>query len=158
MMRTWPKVGLSLQEMGRIPVLLKLTEWHLRESGNQDETARLEGVWQPANFALLVARGHSYSVPVFRLDQLSQECVNIGRDPDNDLVILDKAISRQHAQLRRAAGRWVVRDLQSDNGTFVSYQGDPAQERQVISGSENAVKNNSIVRFGPASFTLLTNP
>jgi pSer/pThr/pTyr-binding forkhead associated (FHA) protein len=71
---------------------------------------------------------------------------------------VDKAVSRRHAQLRQVAGRWVVRDLQSDNGTFVSYQGDPAQERQVIGGNENAIKNNSVVRFGPASFTLLTNP
>ncbi|MEX2530021.1 MAG: FHA domain-containing protein [Gemmatimonadota bacterium] len=47
----------------------------------------------------------------------------IGRDPSADLRLdpdTDLAASKQHAELRREAGGWSVRDLGSRNGTFVN--------------------------------------
>jgi len=45
----------------------------------------------------------------------------IGRHPDNSIQILDRIISKEHAQiLRDAAGRYLLRDLGSLNGTYVS--------------------------------------
>ena len=73
---------------------------------------------------------------------------------ESDLVITNPAVSRRHARLHRLLGRWVVQDLGSTSGTFVSYNGDPQAELPVI-GREFALKNNSIVRFGPAAYTLL---
>jgi signal transduction histidine kinase/ActR/RegA family two-component response regulator len=44
----------------------------------------------------------------------------IGRLPDNDIQIKDKTISRKHLRLQRRGNRFVIRDLNSKNGTFVN--------------------------------------
>jgi hypothetical protein len=48
--------------------------------------------------------------------------INIGRRLDNQLVIDDPRISRNHAQLRAIKGRYVIFDLNSTGGTFVNGQ------------------------------------
>ncbi len=53
---------------------------------------------------------------------LSQSVVNIGRRLDNQLIIDDPRVSRNHAQLRAIKGRFVVFDLNSTGGTFVNGQ------------------------------------
>lgn len=53
---------------------------------------------------------------------LSLSVVNIGRRLDNQLVIDDPRVSRNHAQLRAIKGRFVVFDLNSTGGTFVNGQ------------------------------------
>lgn len=55
-----------------------------------------------------------------RVFPLEQGVINIGRRPDNHLVIDDTRVSRLHAQLRLARGRYVVFDLESTGGTFVN--------------------------------------
>lgn len=66
----------------------------------------------PANAYLIVD-----GMQVFALEQA---VINIGRRPDNHLVIDDARISRLHAQLRLARGRFVIFDLESTGGTFVN--------------------------------------
>jgi hypothetical protein len=44
----------------------------------------------------------------------------IGRDASCDLAIADMTVSRQHAQLERTAGGWLLSDLESTNGTRVN--------------------------------------
>ncbi|MBM3143524.1 MAG: DUF2662 domain-containing protein [Chloroflexi bacterium] len=51
---------------------------------------------------------------------LEKPVINIGRKSDNDLVIDDPRISRQHAQLRATRGRYMIFDLDSTGGTFVN--------------------------------------
>jgi len=46
--------------------------------------------------------------------------VNIGRRPDNDIVLLDDMVSGSHAEVRFAEGQWTVKDLRSTNGLFVN--------------------------------------
>ena len=53
---------------------------------------------------------------------LTQPVVNIGRRMDNQLVIDDPRVSRNHAQLRAIKGRFVIFDLNSTGGTFVNGQ------------------------------------
>jgi pSer/pThr/pTyr-binding forkhead associated (FHA) protein len=53
---------------------------------------------------------------------LRESVVNIGRRLDNQVVIDDPRISRQHAQLRAIKGHFVLFDLQSTGGTFVNGQ------------------------------------
>ncbi len=48
--------------------------------------------------------------------------VNIGRRMDNQLIIDDPRVSRNHAQLRTIKGRYVIFDLNSTGGTFVNGQ------------------------------------
>jgi pSer/pThr/pTyr-binding forkhead associated (FHA) protein len=53
---------------------------------------------------------------------LTAPVVNIGRRLDNQLIIDDPRVSRNHAQLRSIKGRYVVFDLNSTGGTFVNGQ------------------------------------
>jgi pSer/pThr/pTyr-binding forkhead associated (FHA) protein len=46
--------------------------------------------------------------------------VGIGRSPDNDLPVDNLAVSNYHARVYYEAGRLVVEDLDSLNGTFVN--------------------------------------
>jgi hypothetical protein len=57
-----------------------------------------------------------------RVFPLAEGVVNIGRRLDNQLVIDDPRVSRNHAQLRSIKGRFVVFDLNSTGGTFVNGQ------------------------------------
>jgi hypothetical protein len=79
------------------------------ETGNQDDEEKL-----PAN-AFLIVEG----VKVF---PLTVPVVNIGRRLDNQLIIDDPRVSRNHAQLRAIKGRFVVFDLNSTGGTFINGQ------------------------------------
>ena len=46
--------------------------------------------------------------------------VTIGRSPDNDLPVDNLAVSNHHAKVYYEAGRLVIEDLDSLNGTFVN--------------------------------------
>jgi len=67
----------------------------------------------------------------------------IGRATDNDIVLADSSVSRHHAAIESRGGGFQMRDLGSQNGTFV--RGERV--------SEAALKNGDPVRVGDASFT-----
>lgn len=50
---------------------------------------------------------------------LSKPVTTIGRIESNDIVIPDPSISRHHAQIKLADGKFLLRDLDSTNGTFL---------------------------------------
>ena len=52
--------------------------------------------------------------------QLGPDPVLIGRDPQNDVVLDDRRVSRKHAEVRLRLGRYTLFDLQSTNGTYVN--------------------------------------
>jgi pSer/pThr/pTyr-binding forkhead associated (FHA) protein len=68
----------------------------------------------PANSAYLIVNSQVFS--------LDKELTNIGRKLDNDIVIHDTRVSRNHAQLREVEGHFVILDLNSTGGTFVNDQ------------------------------------
>jgi pSer/pThr/pTyr-binding forkhead associated (FHA) protein len=57
-----------------------------------------------------------------KVHPLTEPVVNIGRRLENQLVIDDPRVSRNHAQLRAIKGRFVLFDLNSTGGTFVNGQ------------------------------------
>lgn len=57
-----------------------------------------------------------------KVHSLTESVVNIGRRLENQLVIDDPRVSRNHAQLRAIKGRFVLFDLNSTGGTFVNGQ------------------------------------
>lgn len=79
------------------------------------DTGSLEATGPIPDNAFLIVEG----VKVF---PLTVPVVNIGRKLDNQLIIDDPRVSRNHAQLRAIKGRFVVFDLNSTGGTFVNGQ------------------------------------
>jgi Protein of unknown function (DUF3662)/Inner membrane component of T3SS, cytoplasmic domain len=51
--------------------------------------------------------------------RVSTQPVRIGRGVDNDLVVPDVRVSRHHAAVEPAGDGWVVRDMNSTNGTYL---------------------------------------
>jgi hypothetical protein len=51
---------------------------------------------------------------------LAKDRVVIGRMADSDVVVSDPGVSRQHAEVRREDGEFVIADLGSTNGTMVN--------------------------------------
>ena len=58
--------------------------------------------------------------PGTRHSKLADFPVGIGSAPDNALRLTGLTVSRHHAVLRPEDGGWVVEDLRSTNGTYVS--------------------------------------
>lgn len=60
---------------------------------------------------------------------------SLGRHPDNTIQILDRIISKEHAQIHRTSdGRYLLRDLRSLNGTFM--HGERITDRILEDGDE----------------------
>jgi predicted component of type VI protein secretion system len=53
---------------------------------------------------------------------LAKDVMTIGRDVNNDLVINDSEVSRNHSRLTSQSGGYLIEDLASTNGTFVNGQ------------------------------------
>jgi pSer/pThr/pTyr-binding forkhead associated (FHA) protein len=79
--------------------------------GNEE----MEGAENIPENAFLIVEG-------VKVHPLNESVVNIGRRLENQLVIDDPRVSRNHAQLRAIKGRFVLFDLNSTGGTFVNGQ------------------------------------
>jgi Nif-specific regulatory protein len=89
--------------------------------------------------AYLVIREGSKWTDVFRL--IPGQSVTIGRAPTSQIVVKDERCSRAHAEVffSEAASQWILRDLDSRNGTAV---GD-----QIVKGDRPLVPGD-LVRIG----------
>lgn len=115
--------------------------------------------------ALITKRGKAFALPVagvppkptappvpkigFSLSAvfpLTKADISLGSGTGNDIVIRDASVAERHARIFQQAGRDVVEDSGSATGTFVSYGGEPGQERKVL--TRNALKEGSYIRLG----------
>ncbi len=69
----------------------------------------------------------------------------IGREPTNPVCVPEQAVSRQHARIAYAGGKWVLTDLGSRNGTMVD--GAFVTEIDLVHGHE--------IRVGDAMFKFI---
>lgn len=46
--------------------------------------------------------------------------VLIGRSQDADIMVIDESVSLKHCEIIQKGGRFIVRDLNSQNGTFIN--------------------------------------
>ena len=53
---------------------------------------------------------------------LEGDVITIGRENENNIVIVDAEVSRKHCQLISQGGKFILTDLGSTNGTFVNMQ------------------------------------
>ncbi|MCL4303704.1 MAG: PD40 domain-containing protein [Anaerolineae bacterium] len=95
----------------------------------------------------------------------------IGRERDNDIVILDPKMSRYHAQISMEAGQWLLADLGSSNRTFLNgvaiSEPTPVKEGDRISLGETElvlkmpdapVTEPAPTRTAPMSGPIITPP
>src|ERR671912_1130894 len=76
--------------------------------------------------------------------ELGDGVLQIGRARDNDIVLTgaEKGVSRVHAELRFENGRYVVVDLQSQNGTWVN--GRRVDRAEVPAGAEIVIGDHRL--------------
>ncbi|MCX6113130.1 MAG: FHA domain-containing protein [Proteobacteria bacterium] len=73
--------------------------------------------------------------------RISGARVLFGRASDCDVVITDSSVSRNHAELIKAEGGYLVKDLKSSNGVFVN--GKKIQEQYLVSGDVFTMGNHA---------------
>ena len=73
-----------------------------------------------SQLAYLVIREGSKWSDVFRL--VPGQSVTIGRAPTSQIVLKDERCSRNHAEVFMSSGQWMLRDLDSRNGTMVGTE------------------------------------
>jgi ABC-type multidrug transport system ATPase subunit/pSer/pThr/pTyr-binding forkhead associated (FHA) protein len=54
------------------------------------------------------------------MDKTDKSTITIGRTADNDIVIKNIKVSRNHARVIKFGNEWQIEDLNSSNGTFVN--------------------------------------
>ena len=81
-----------------------------------------------ATLVVIDPNGRRIRVPLFPFP------FRMGRAPDNNLVLRDTRISRNHAQIARNANHFVLEDLGSRHGTWVN--GERIAKSRPLEGSE----------------------
>jgi transcriptional regulator with GAF, ATPase, and Fis domain len=90
-----------------------------------------------------------------KLFPLTGDEVSIGRDPSNEISLLDSLVSRRHCLIRKEANGFRLVDLESRNNTFVS--GVPVMDRVLAHGDQIRVGNSILVFQGAGSDTAPVN-
>ncbi|MCP4542618.1 MAG: DUF3662 domain-containing protein [Chloroflexi bacterium] len=96
-----------------------------REMAPGEEDAEGEADAVPPGRPFLILEGQRHV-------NLLHPVMSIGRALDNAIILEDTRVSRQHAQLRRRYGRYVLYDLGSSGGTQIN--GYPIEECVLHSG------------------------
>jgi pSer/pThr/pTyr-binding forkhead associated (FHA) protein len=81
-----------------------------------------------ATLVVVDPNGRRIRVPLFPFP------FRMGRAPDNNLVLRDTRISRNHAQIARNDGHFVLEDLGSRHGVWVN--GERVEKSRRLEGSD----------------------
>ena len=140
------------------PTLVELPEMTLMESMSDLELTIdqefvpmvLNETSQPRLVVFTTER--TWEVPLADVDE-----VVIGRALENEVVIAQTKVSRQHARVfRTGGGGFVLRDLNSTNGTW--YHGEQASELLLADGDMVRIGEAQVVfrsGFAPAQLTMI---
>ncbi|MHB9075838.1 MAG: VWA domain-containing protein [Desulfobaccales bacterium] len=79
----------------------------------------------------------------------------IGSAPGNDLVAAHPSVSPRHANICWEDDQFVIYDLQSQQGTFVSLSGDLGMTMKV---DRNLLRPGAVVKLGEVLFRLIDKP
>ncbi len=75
---------------------------------------------------------------VLQTYSIRKDTISIGRARDNEIVVENLSVSRNHARIRREDGKYVVVDLNSANGSFVNG----------VKITQVELKDNDIISIG----------
>ena len=76
---------------------------------------------------------------------MTQPALLIGRGKENDLVLLDSDVSREHARLQRGPQGWTLVDLGTTNGTFVNGKRLPPQDPYLLRPGDRITVGSSVL-------------
>mgnify|MGYP001078840156 CR=1 FL=1 len=86
---------------------------------------------------------------------LTKPVVEIGRTPENDIVLPSSQVSSHHARLQQSGDTWIIQDLGSTNG--LTYNGRRVQQQMLRDGDvvyvsqDLALQMRACLGFVPAS-------
>ena len=81
-----------------------------------------------------------------RVFRLTDHEISIGRDPSNEISLLDGLVSRRHCVIRSEGAGFRLHDLDSRNNTFVT--GVPVRDRVLVHGDEIRIGNSIFIFQG----------
>jgi len=73
---------------------------------------------------------------------LKRQIITLGRSESNDVVLADTSVTRQHAQMERTGSGWQIRDLGSQNGTYLD-------EKPLLPDIPEEWEPHQTLRIGP---------
>ena len=86
----------------------------------------------------------------------------LGRGPDNDIDVNDDTVSRRHALMLETSRGFIVRDLNSANGTFINRERLGEQERSLNHGDRMRLGSGKVTLIfrqkGPQTLTMAVQP
>ena len=82
---------------------------------------------------------------------LTEDELSIGREPCNQISLLDSLVSRRHCVIRRDGQGFLIQDLESRNNTFVNNV--PVKERLLADGDQIRIGKSILVFQGLAKET-----
>ena len=142
-----PPGGVSARPLAPEPAALREPGPPREPAPSREHTPRHAAARSPVQPAQSVQADLLPSVdrkPTARMP-LPAKAMRIGRTPDNDLVLSDLNVSRNHAELRKSrSGSYEIVDLGSHNGTFVN--GQPVTTQMLT--------EQDIVSIGSSTFRL----
>ncbi len=94
--------------------------------------------------ATLVVRGGQNSGAIVALVGGS---ITMGRRSDNDIVVDETTVSRRHSLIMNTPGGYVVRDLNTTNGTFVN--------QNKLNQSEHVLRHGDQIKLGGSDITIM---
>jgi hypothetical protein len=90
-------------------------------------------------YAWLVDEAHG------RRYELCQGITRIGRSSDNDILLNDPAVSRNHAQIREGHGHFTLSDMDSRTGTLLN--GKKLTQPFVLQNGDEIVLGDTVLHF-----------
>ncbi len=96
--------------------------------------------------AYLVIRDGTKWSDVYRL--IPGQTATIGRAPTNQIVLKDERCSRSHAEVFWSESHWVLRDLDSRNGTLIN---------EVAAQADQPLAAGDVIRIGRSQLAFVTD-
>ena len=132
----------ELNDGDRIKISDYELSFHLKRASAGPRPAVLRQDAAPASAPVQLATPCLVDANGRRYELRPQAPTTLGRATDNDIVIADASVSRRHASIVPQNGGFALRDLASQNGTFVRGQridGTPARQRRRRAAGRRAV-------------------
>ncbi len=120
-----------------------------KDNASSDDTVHQSNKREPQNGSAQAKQVDSKQLkPAFLVDgggqriPLQKKETKIGRSPANDVTLNDQAVSTNHAVITVKEGKFVLRDLDSTNGTIVNG----------AKVKEHVLQQDDIIQFGKAKY------